>query len=171
MIAFLPPQNGFIFVALTLFVILFWVPRRESNSPTLRLFRALFPSWRFFDRTGEVPRLEARRTQDSTPQWKEVIPPRPRPLTAWVFNPAGNRDFALHTLVGQLVSDLQDTPDATPEAILTTVSYTLVKNLVESRMPMMADGEEYQFRLVALGPDHSTEEFFVSPVETKRATP
>ena len=153
-------------------------PRREVQSRVLMLFRALFPSWRFFDRTGEVPRLTYRLIeQDGTcGPWLEPVPLPPRPLLALVFNPGGNLAFACHTLIGQLVSDLQAIPEERPEALIETVSYRLVRNLVEQNIRGLPGTlgplpEQFQLRLTAfrIRPDGTLsdeEEFLLSPIES-----
>jgi hypothetical protein len=172
----LPAFIAFLVSALATALIL--APRKEVQSRVFMLFRALFPSWRFFDRTGEVPRLSFRRiASDGAPgPWEEAIPLPPRPLHALVFNPEGNLAFACHTLVGQLVADLQCIPDERPEELTQTASYRLVRNLVEQRIRRQNGALEsqplrYQFRLTAFrvqpdGTPTPEEEFLLSQIES-----
>lgn len=149
------------------------LPRRELGSRGLMLLRSLFPSWRFFDSPGEYPSLSYRvcppspspdtASPESVPNlpppqpgpWIECpSPPPARGILELAYNPEGNLYFAFHTLISQLVSDLQSIPDDQPERITQTASYTLVRNLVSNsiRSTDPAATGTYQFKIIAHDP-------------------
>ena len=134
------------------------LPRRELGSRGLMLLRSLFPSWRFFDAPGEYPSLSYRVCPKPATQpgpWIECpSPPPARGIRELAYNPAGNLYFACHTLISQLVSDLQSIPDEQPERITQTPSYALVRNLVSHsiRSTDPAATGTYQFKIIAHDP-------------------
>ena len=152
------------------------LPRRELGSRGLMLLRSLFPSWRFFDVPGEYPSLSYRvcpqplPSPDTAPPesvphspppqpgpWIECpSPPPPRGILQLAYNPGGNLYFACHTLISQLVSDLQSVPDDHPERITRTPSYALVRNLVAHsiRSATPSANGTYQFKITAHDPNH-----------------
>ena len=123
----------------------------------LALLRALFPSWRFFEDTGQFPQLFYR--VGSGP-WLDGLQGRPRTVFSIFLNPAGNFLFAGNSLVDQLISDIGDTPDEKLSEISGTVSYQLVKRFVRHQVGSVS-GPEFQFKIVQDG-----EEILVSPVHS-----
>jgi hypothetical protein len=138
----------------------------------LRPIRALFPSWKFFDRLGEVPVLEFQVTSHAAPddnalEWKPLPAAGPRPLSALIFNPSGNRNFALQTLISQWVDDIQELPSSSIEAIEAALSFQLICNWIRKEItggaPQSSVAQtKFRFRLLAVGADQSRELFFQS---------
>ena len=135
------------------------------------LFRALFPSWRFFDDVGHVPQLLCRLgpTPDQLGPWRICVPNRTNrtELKGFVgslfLNPQGNLRMACNSLVEQLMSDLGDFeveagpgPGPCDESqFVDTVSYQLTRDLVRYWALRAHGGQPgwfSQFRVLFEGP-------------------
>jgi hypothetical protein len=108
----------------------------------LQLMRVIIPSWRFFDQPDEPLLLETRvNTKDA---WIPLLTPRRRPFYAVIFNPGGNLRFAMHALLEQFISDLED-----GDEIAIDVSSALVQNLVKQQLTErgVVGPKSFQFRI------------------------
>lgn len=100
------------------------------------LFRVLFPSWRFFEDVGPVSRLYYRYqlSNGKLSDWMET----PKfPQKKWhnlFFNPEGNLFLASHSLIDQAISDVNERSPNDKSDFSETVSYRLLRNLVEVDM-------------------------------------
>jgi hypothetical protein len=149
-----------------------FLPRVTVRGQAVHLFRAFFPSWRFFEDVGPAPRLMHRRFEagpgGAPGPWTDTVPPVPRGPLALLYNPAGNLRLACGSLVDQLVADLDALDEAALargelDALDALVSYRLVRRLVEQRRA--SEGEDagaWQFRLVLDEPAQTV--VFQSPV-------
>lgn len=177
--ALLALVTTFLFIALLLAF-----PRlrdRGFKGRNWMLARALFPSWRFFEQLGHVPKLSLRMIGAAGPgPWTECLPPEPRGAATLFLNPRGNLRMACNSLVEQLVTDLGDIPDeADPSGgshdLERLVSYELVERLVRfqiQRSTVPYSGEQFQFRILAAVPgagESLGEEILVSSVHRLRA--
>lgn len=89
----------------------------------LFLFRAFFPSWKFFDDAGSLPKLSYQIEGQS--DWVEVSG---KPRWRWFhlfINPVGNFNHALDSLIDQL---LIEALSANPETLSESAPYRLVQN-------------------------------------------
>ncbi len=147
------------------------------------LFRAFFPSWRFFDKLGDVPLLEYRWGSDGGElgSWTSATVKQPRQLSHLIFNAHGNLLLAEQSLLQQLLSDLSElqdveTPGPQPVSVEQLTSFSLVQNLVLHRVCSAslpthpgASSLQYQFRLrTRFAGDESAEweDVLMSPVES-----
>ncbi|MEW6056675.1 MAG: hypothetical protein AB1540_08675 [Bdellovibrionota bacterium] len=138
----------------------------------INLLRAFFPSWRFFEDLGEVPVLfyRFRRKDQSLGDWKDMNAEKPR--RSWLslaLNAQGNLLLAYQSLLQHVMSELAEIKDGQEDEFEHSVSYTLVKNLVRSKVLNEATlGTEmrYQFKISAILPglphEHG-EELLCSP--------
>jgi hypothetical protein len=113
--------------------------------------RVLFPSWRFFDRLGQVPRLEFRAgaDPDALGPWQPALPPLPRSSWHVLYNPAGNYFLAEQSLVERLLLEIEAEPrgGGPREAEVTElISFRLVERLIRRRVTR--PDEHYQFRVL-----------------------
>ena len=113
---------------------------------SLKLFRSLIPSWRFFDQRGEAVILEYRMSLplgEFTP-WKNALDERaPRNL---ILNARGNYLLACHTLLQQLIDDLDEWDENRMEEFQESVSFRLVVNLVKERIAKQEPSPHPDFR-------------------------
>jgi hypothetical protein len=76
-------------------------------------FRALIPTWRFFDRPGHESCLMARVQDPATAtwgEWQEVVPPPSRRgFLALLHNPEGTRNLALYNLLEAAAAEPDNT--------------------------------------------------------------
>jgi hypothetical protein len=147
--------------------------RRHIGSRRLSLFRALFPSWRFFDRLEHVPKIYVRvrvslaeeneKSSDAWSEWRPLFKRWSRSLVNLYYNPQGNLEFAYHSLTEQLISDLNEFADtAAGSDFSTTVSCRLAERMVRSVLLQNQDdffvadggadvgigrGAEFQFKI------------------------
>jgi hypothetical protein len=137
---------------------------RLIRSRTLQLFRVLIPSWRFFDVADPMPMLEFRMAPEGQGfgPWLEAIE-RPGKRSAWriFWNPVENERLARHSLVRQLLDDVND--EVEPD-IADSVSYELVRNLVLDRVGSEARAGKlrFQFRMTLEG-----DEVLLAPEEER----
>jgi hypothetical protein len=88
------------------------------------LLRLLFPSWAFFDRVTEVPRLQARVTaHDGTlGPWHDLLQAPPRTWRSVLYHPEGTTHLALHSAVDRLAMECTlGEPDATSRALVVAI--------------------------------------------------
>jgi hypothetical protein len=77
--------------------------RIYGNINDMNWFRALIPTWRFFDRPGFEARLMARIEGG---EWQEVLPPPPRRgFLSLLHNPQGTLHLALYNLLEAAVAE------------------------------------------------------------------
>lgn len=140
---------------------------REMTKPRLPGFfwaRALFPSWRFFEKLGDLPQLHfrMRRAGGDFGNWVSARRAVPRGAGAILLHAEGNLALACNTLLEQLVSDLGDHEAGEVAGLSENVSYRLVRNLVEFRI---REGGfepapfEFQFKVTS-----DSEDFLVSGI-------
>lgn len=138
-----------------------------ANNRSLKLFRALVPSWGFFDRAGAVPHLFYRIREPQTDssssfgEWKNAL--TPAPARRWynlIFNPQGGEFLAYHSLLQQLIDDLDEWDENQIDRFHESVSFRLIENLAIARIPNKNSDFQYQFKLCA--PD----DILISPMLT-----
>jgi hypothetical protein len=118
------------------------------------LFRAFFPSWKFFEDYGDVPALFYRLGANSE-QLGEWIPCLTRPkrrLSSLLMNGDGNFYLACTSLLQQVVAELEDIEEADIQVFDTTVLYQLTHNLVrfqisQQKEDFLKDRVHYQFKV------------------------
>jgi hypothetical protein len=149
------------------FIILFSISlfRKSSvSSKKVYLFRAFFPSWRFYDNLGEVSNLSYRRIDPTShsenldgSSWISALNPLHRNPISLLFNPIGNYQHMRGSLLQQLVSDIQEIDENHPELLTSCVSYQLVQKWIENEIK--DPQTSYQFKITS-----GSEEILVSPV-------
>jgi hypothetical protein len=127
----------------------------------LRSFRALLPSWRFFDRAAPSPRLFVRV---AGADWLPFAA-GPRPGLTPLFAPSANLSLAYGSVIDRFVQELGDLEldgDAPADGIerdprvTSLVSYELVTRIART---MVAPAARYQWKIVV--PDEG--DYIVSP--------
>jgi hypothetical protein len=156
------PGSAIFICLIGIVALLFAFPRLRERGLQGRywmLVRALFPSWRFFEELGHVPKLSFRlATSDGVPSgaWQDALGHEPRPWAAFLLNARGNLRMASNSLVEQLVTDLAELPgEADAARFEESVSYELATCLVRSRileLKAASPGAKFQFRIVAAVP-------------------
>lgn len=101
---------GIVFAGI-LILSLFGLSSPILKNPSLKLFRVLFPSWRFFETLQPIPRIYFRvgtgRLDHSA--WKPLlIPSPPRRLRHLFHNPEENLRLAFQVQVEQLLNDIAE---------------------------------------------------------------
>lgn len=135
-------------------VILSSLNRTSFNYSGLSLFRVFFPSWRFFEDTCGRPALYARIEKGV---WKSVLEKPQRSFFSLFFNPEGNLFLAYGSLLERLLKDASELQAGEEGQLLDSVSYRLVRNLVESKLSL-SPGVQYQFKVCVSG-EAATREF------------
>ncbi len=126
------------------------------------LFRALFPSWRFFEDLVDVPVLYFRVSSDGTDfgPWVPSFEKIERNWQSILLNPQGNLLFAYHGLLHQLENDIEEVDESKAEEFVDSVSYKLVKNLVLTQVPT---NSHFQFKVSSVRqgkPEHAVDVLF-----------
>ncbi|HEY2735616.1 MAG TPA: hypothetical protein VGI70_16580 [Polyangiales bacterium] len=129
---------------LALSIALVLAPRRPVERRVFSLFRVLFPAWRFFEAIAPSPRLHYRILgPDEAGDW--------RPLSDDVhqhrllLNARDNLQLAYRSLLEQLLSDLE----STPQDVTQLISYRLVQAMVMFRIAAADGGDRYQFMIAS----------------------
>jgi len=124
--------------------------RRTVGGRRLSLMRALFPSWRFFDRLEQVPKVffRSRLHGGDFGPWTALFLPSPRPLRSLILNPQGNLEFAYHSLVELAVSDLNESRDAAEfsESVSMKLLVRMVRSVLTEKHRLPASSE-FQFKI------------------------
>lgn len=145
------------FLAITVFTLL---KRKTLPGKVTYLFRALLPSWRFFEDFDEASTLYLRHGYESDelgPWSKCLARPRRRIYNA-LYNPQANYILAAGSVVQQLLSEVNELPEAsTSAAVENLVSYQLAKNLVRFHLP--SEAKLYQFKVSGV-----SEDLLISPI-------
>jgi len=135
------------FAALVVVALVRTVPVKSRGIQRLRAF---FPSWRFFDEVGAVPRLLVRiGAGDDLGPWQPCLGTAPRRWSAPFVNPEPNLLLAYGSLLSQLVADIDELPDG--DEVEDLVSYQLTHRLVRARRDI-PPGAHYQFRIALVAP-------------------
>lgn len=137
--------------------------RRDVDSQGIHLWRALLPSWRFFE-SPDVSYLLLARVCDGAADapFVPVIPAAARTPLSALYAPQHNLTLACHGLVEALAQELAERTPIELTQAEQLVSYRRVQRLVCFYMPTV---QRYQIKLVAEQPDGSEqEELFVSPI-------
>ena len=133
---------------------------REFKGRGWMLFRALFPSWRFFENLDEVPRVRYRLlsydddSKKKSEEWQEAVVPAPRSFGSIFLNPKDGLRMASQSLVEQFMTDVAELPkDGKVEAL---ISYDLVLRLVRyqlrAHLPLVSQSQRFQFKVVSVTP-------------------
>ena len=153
------------------------MPPRIGHESGFQVFRVLFPSWRFFDRLGDVAELYSRYAPADVELggWKPCLAGPPRTVQSLFLNPSGNYFLAGHTLVERLLQDLSEWNESDLDAFSESVSFKLVTNLVRYEITRNAGGMcaapfRFQFKIALLDLKQSTaplRDVLVSPIFTE----
>ncbi|MBP7843304.1 MAG: hypothetical protein KA116_00685 [Proteobacteria bacterium] len=132
------------------------------------LFRALLPSWIFFDRFGYSPRLlyRLKTHQYEFGEWMECPKTKKRNLLNLFINPDGNLYLAKQTLLETLVNESQEISEKQSHNILNSSTYKLVcewvRGLAKANDTLK---HSFQFKIIAkldAETDNSEEDVFIS---------
>ncbi len=147
---------------LVYFSILFVISRFKTphiSGGGVYLFRAFFPSWKFFEDYGDVPSLFYRLSSngDKFGDWVPCLTQPKRRLSSLLVNPEGNFYLACSSLLQQVMSELDDATTEKDEARAEkiesfdkTVVYQLTHDLVRYQIAQRHAIESefyYQFKV------------------------
>lgn len=120
------------------------------SSRKISLFRCLFPSWRFYEDICYLPVLYYRVSLDAKEftSWSPVIEKINRDWGNIFINPRANLIHAYNSMLQQLENDKEEVLDLEKDAFVSSVSYQLAKNLVQSKIEEQKDKTKYyQFKI------------------------
>jgi hypothetical protein len=131
----------------------------------MALWRAFFPSWRFFVEAGPELKLQIRLSEGSAVSldWTDALAPIPRTWTSFPFNAQGNFLHACHNSLQHLSVDLRNHDHS--DQIEGLASYRIILNLARFQIHQLKLGEGYrkfQFRILILDPSRPAEEMLIS---------
>lgn len=133
------------------------------------LFRALLPSWIFFDRFGYSPRLlyRLKTKQRDFGEWIECPNTKKRTLLNFFFNPEGNLYLAKQSLLEMLINETQELSDKHEQEILNSTTYKLICEWVRrlAKANDVNNKHSFQFKIVAkldTEADNVEEDAFIS---------
>jgi len=138
--------------------------RTQLEGRALFLFRAFFPSWRFFEDLGDAPTILFRTSVDDAEfgEWQPCLRKIRRRWYHLFLNPEGNRLLACSSAAQLLLADIEEADEADPGALENTVSYRVIRDWVRYRIHQMlpeSASVSYQFKVLA-----GDDEVLLSPV-------
>jgi hypothetical protein len=122
-----------------LFFSLIKTPKIENS--TVNLFKALFPSWKFFDESADTPVLLFRLVNEE--EWRICVP---HPQKHWYhlfYNPEGNLYLAYHSHIQQLLGELTNASELESQRFHEHISYNICEHFVRSR----SLSSDFQFKI------------------------
>lgn len=108
----------------------------------LQNFKALLPSWKFFDRVGIIPIFSTRRDSG---EWLSWEPKFDRPFGTLFFNPEGNLTLAKVSLLERVVAELSE--QQKPEDFVHSVSYALLREWAQLEASHEGPSKTFQFKV------------------------
>lgn len=138
--------------------------RRAAPISGLRWFRALIPSWRFFDHPSDEAQLLYRLQRAGTAswgEWRDAFPaPAPRGVLSLFHNPEGTLRLALYNLLERSLAEINEAPSA--ESFAEGATYGLLVNWVSRLTEGTHVKNKFQFKIVTRDAGGQTEERLVS---------
>jgi hypothetical protein len=127
--------------------------RKPTIGGSASLLRLLIPSWRFFDRLEQVPKLHYRTRAEGNvaSDWKLLYLQDKRTPISLLYNPTGNLNLAFHGLIDRAVSDINSSADL--RDFSSSVSYLLVERMVRYLLlkdKPAAAADYFQFKISIL---------------------
>ena len=163
-------------LAIAVFSLVVFLPRKLVGGRRLFLLRVLFPSWRFFESIGVVPSLYVRACdrEGLSGEWHLALRPQPRGLSRVIFNPWGNLHFARQSAVEHLVSEAEGElgGQGGPQVqIDQTAAYRVVRAIsreaVFGGLGAVAQAQsvgQFQFKISCRDENGLEQDFLLSPV-------
>lgn len=114
------------------------ISSRAGFNPTLflKLIRALFPYWSFFDRVGHQFELEFK--VPDAKQWEPISFEQVRSRISFVFNPSGNEAMAQVNIIEHFAQDIQElqliNPAVHSKDVQNLTSFRLLKSLLKVKI-------------------------------------
>lgn len=139
-------------------------------SPALQAFRALFPTWRFFDDLAPSPQLFVRVSSDGTQfdGWRSVGSKCKRAWWRLIINPGGNLSLAAASLLERLEIETSSLSEHDGETLEHSTTFLLVKALAQTEIQSHSSQEAptqggyFQFQLCQFGTPN--EPFLISKI-------
>lgn len=122
-----------------------------SASRPIQFWRGFFPSWRFFDKYGQVPRLFYQEASEESSleqaPWCELLPQGQLSTLSLVYNPEHNLKLFIDTLLRQLLLELQSVETTQVSSITQTTSYQVLRKTVEQKLTESSARQFYRFKV------------------------
>lgn len=137
------------------------------DNSNFRIFRVLFPSWRFFEDITPIPKVYYRIQQNGfvyTPWIELQFSPGPRKFSHLFHNPDENLRITYQVQIEQLLNDIaiaqSDAEGFIPQLASYKIIFALIRLQILDRHP---EGfESFQFKIGAL--EFTTSEFGKEPL-------
>ena len=133
--------------------------RTMPQQPTIHLglFRALIPSWRFFDAEGPKLRLWLRSgPEDSPTPWQEIAFAADRSFVGLLWNPRTNHELALLTTLEEAVT--RDNPE-----VACAVIRNWCEELLRDSARFQTPPSTYQYKILGEETGLPSEPYLLSP--------
>ena len=111
----------------------------------MRLFHLFFPSWRFFENTGDFIGIEYRfgTSPNLDPvDWNVLFPPQPRSWFRLLWNPLGNEILTINNHANQVILQISQTKDIEVDK---NFSFQIIKKYVAIGLGV---NSHFQFKIV-----------------------
>ena len=132
----------FIVLYFLLIILFSLIKFKEIKSPTLNLFKSMFPSWKFFDESNDTPVLLYREADD----WKICFSPPKLQWWHFFYNPAGNFYLAYHSHLQQVLGELTVASVEEATRFQDNLSYKMLEHFVRSKSPQ----SDFQFKISSI---------------------
>ncbi len=146
----------FILIGIIVFVTFatWWGPPSLSHQG-FKLFRVLFPSWRFFESITPIPKISYRinKTGLIYSPWQELnlFSEKRRPFNLF-YNPSENLRITYQGQIEQLLNDIATTHSCSEAFIQNLTAYKIVLAFIRRRLSEIhpTGFKEFQFKIGAL---------------------
>lgn len=147
-----------------------WYRKEGAFGKRIQLFKAFFPSWRFFEDIGTSPRLLLRWMPEGQSEWSAWIEAMPALQRRRFFvNAEGNLAHAYGSLLQTLIAEAAETPEAEEHLFEDSLTYRMVRAWTKQcirRIDSENRASRYQFKVIGVAsenPDAPSEDLILSP--------
>lgn len=128
---------------------------RILNSPLLKQFRVLFPSWRFFESLTPIPKVYYRISRDGVSflNWQEFqFNEGPRQWYHLFYNPMANLRLTYRVQIEQFLNDVAELDCYSENFHKSLISYQIVSTFLKQELQLRyrQDLKFYQFKIGVL---------------------
>ncbi len=164
-----------LFSIITFFLMLIAVIYSMVPKKDLKLFRILFPSWRFFEGTTPIPKIFYRTSPNAVSygEWQALPRYIPhRTIKKLFHNPEENLNLTYQSQIEQLLNDISELSSIKSTNIEILTSYKIVSSYIKEQILLRHKNGYFQFKIGAIEftPDHQsrwTESLYSGDCELK----
>lgn len=117
---------------------------------SVKLFRALFPKWNFFENIAYTFELHFKLVEDS--EWKSLLFLQSRKTSGLFYNSHLNEALAQTSVIEHFAQDIQELQKLNKAVLFNEVQTLTSFKLIRSLLELRNDCDQFQFKIVASSP-------------------